>query len=49
MATLVEMLLDAASNKGDFDLIADYAAAIPVEVVRNMFRVPRADRGPLRD
>ncbi|MED5360713.1 MAG: cytochrome P450, partial [Pseudomonadota bacterium] len=49
MATLVEMLLDAASNKGDFDLIADYAAAIPVEVVRNMLRVPHADRGPLRD
>ncbi len=49
MATLVEMLLDAASNRDDFDLIADYAAAIPVEVVRNMLRVPHADRGPLRD
>ena len=49
MATLVEKLLDAASNKGDVDLIADYAAAIPVEVVGNMLGVPHADRGPLRD
>ena len=43
MATLVEMLLDAASNKGDFDLIADYAAAIPVEVVGNVLGVPYAE------
>ena len=49
MATLVEMLLDAASNKGDFDLIADYAATIPVEVVGNVLGVPHADRGPLHD
>ena len=49
LATLVEKLLDAASDKGDFDLIADYAAAIPVEVVGNMLGVPHADHGPLRD
>ena len=49
MITLVEKLLDAASNKGDVDLIADYAAAIPVDVVGNMLGVPHADRKPLRD
>lgn len=49
LATLVEKLLDAASDEGDFDLIADYAAAIPVEVVGNMLGVPHADRGTLRD
>ena len=45
---LVEGLLDKAEQKGEFDLIDDYAAAIPVEVIGNLLRVPHADRGPLR-
>ena len=49
LAALVERLLDEAQEKGSFDLIADIAAAIPVEVVGNMLGVPHADRGPLRD
>lgn len=49
LAALVERLLDEAQEKGSFDLIADYASAIPVEVVGNMLGVPHADRGPLRD
>ena len=32
----------------DVDLISDYAAAVPVEVIGNLLRVPREDRGPLR-
>jgi len=49
LAALIEKLLDLAAQKEAFDLIADYAAAIPVEVVGNMLGVPHADRGPLRD
>jgi cytochrome P450 len=32
----------------EVDLIRDYAAAVPVEVIGNLLRVPREDRGPLR-
>ncbi len=49
IAGLVERLLDAAEARGGMDLIADFAAAVPVEVICNMLGVPRADRGPLRD
>ena len=49
LAALIERLLDQAEEKGAFDLIADYASAIPVEVVGTMLGVPRADRGPLRN
>ena len=31
------------------DLIADLAAAVPVEVIGNLLAVPREERGPLRD
>ena len=49
LVALIERLLDAAEEKGHFDLISDYASAIPVEVVGNMLGVPHADRGPLRE
>lgn len=45
---LVDGLLDAMQDKGRFDLIDDFAAQIPVEVIGNLLAVPRADRGPLR-
>ena len=32
----------------EVDLIVDFAAAVPVEVIGNLLRVPRQDRGPLR-
>ena len=31
------------------DLIADYASAIPVEIIGNLLGVPKAERGPLRN
>ena len=46
--TLVDALLDRMEAKRDVDLICDYAAAVPVEVIGNLLRVPREDRGPLR-
>src|SRR5437588_3875597 len=45
---LVARLLDAAERKGRFDLIADFAAAIPVEVIGNLLAVPHDERGKLR-
>jgi cytochrome P450 len=48
VVALVDKLLDRMEGQRRFDLIADYAAAIPVEVIGNLLRVPRDDRGPLR-
>ena len=36
-------------EKGSADLIADLAAAVPIEVIGNLLAVPREERGPLRD
>ena len=36
------------ADRGDVDLIEDYAAAIPIEIIGNLLGVPHADRGPLR-
>ena len=48
LEALVERLLDGMQAKGRADLIEDFAAAIPVEVIGNLLDVPLADRGPLR-
>ncbi|MGB9368116.1 MAG: cytochrome P450 [Xanthobacteraceae bacterium] len=48
LATLVDRLLDAIEEKGRADLIENFAAAIPVEIIGNLLGVPHADRGPLR-
>lgn len=48
LEAFVERLLDDIEARGRFDLIADYAAAIPVEIVSNLLRVPREEREPLR-
>ena len=45
---LIEGLLGQLQERGHFDLIEDFAAAIPVEVIGNLLRVPHAERGPLR-
>jgi cytochrome P450 len=49
VVALVDTLLGALRERGRFDLIADFAAAIPVEVIGNLLRIPREERGPLRD
>ena len=48
LGALVDRLLDAMERRGRADLIEDFAAAIPVEIVGNLLGVPHADRGPLR-
>ena len=48
LIALVERLLDRLAAKGDVDLIEDYAAAIPIEVIGNLLDVPHGEREPLR-
>ena len=48
LVALVDRLIDAIVAKGRADLIEDFAAAIPVEIIGNLLGVPHADRGPLR-
>jgi cytochrome P450 len=46
---LVDGLLDAIAAKGVCELIEDFAASIPIEVIGNLLDVPHDERGPLRD
>src|SRR5215212_11200150 len=50
---LVDRLLDSLGAKrkvkGKVDLIDDFAAAIPIEVIGNLLDVPEDEREPLRD
>ncbi len=46
---LVERLLDDGAAHGRIDLIADFAAAIPVQLIGDMLGIPQDERGPLRD
>jgi cytochrome P450 len=48
LVSIVEGLLDTMAARRDVDLIADFAAAIPVEIIGNLLRVPADERGPLR-
>ena len=52
LVRLVGQLLDRMAKKEaageSVDLIADFAAAIPIEIIGNLLDIPQADRGPLR-
>jgi cytochrome P450 len=45
---LVDRLLEGLATRGEVDLIADFAAAIPIEVIGNLLGVPIDEREPLR-
>ncbi|MBB1093712.1 cytochrome P450 [Rhodopseudomonas palustris] len=49
LIALVDRLLDRMEAKGTVDLIEDFAAAIPIEVIGNLLGIPHDERGPLRD
>ncbi|HYF16562.1 MAG TPA: cytochrome P450 [Ramlibacter sp.] len=49
LVTLVDGLLDRIQARGGGDLIEDFAAAIPVEIIGNLLGVPHEERGPLRE
>jgi len=40
---------DKIAAKGNFELIGDFASAIPVQVIGNLLDVPMEEREPLRD
>ena len=46
---LVDRLLDRAAQRGAIDLIADLAAAIPLQLIGDMLGIPDRERGRLRD
>ncbi|HWA91707.1 MAG TPA: cytochrome P450 [Rhizomicrobium sp.] len=48
LAPKLEALVARLLDRGIEDGIADFAAAIPVEVIGDLLAVPDADRGPLR-
>jgi cytochrome P450 len=48
VASLVDRLLTRMEAEGAVDLIEHFAAAIPVEVIGNLLRVPHSERNPLR-
>jgi cytochrome P450 len=45
---VVDTLLDRIETNGRADLITDFAAAIPVEIIGNLFGIPHDEREPLR-
>jgi cytochrome P450 len=49
LIALVDGLLHAIAKQRRFDLIGDFAAAIPIEVIGNLLDVPHDERAPLRD
>ncbi|MGJ4918828.1 cytochrome P450 [Bradyrhizobium sp. SZCCHNR3003] len=49
LIALVDGLLDRIAAKDRFELIEDFAAAIPIEVIGNLLGVPHEERAPLRD
>ncbi len=48
LARLVDALLERMAGLPEVDLIDDFAARIPVDVIGNLLDVPQAERGPLR-
>jgi cytochrome P450 len=48
LVQLVDTLLDRMQAQGGGDLVEDFAAAIPVEIIGNLLNVPHQDREPLR-
>ena len=49
LIALIDRLLDVLAEKGRAELIADFASAIPVQVIGNLLDVPSEEREPLRD
>jgi cytochrome P450 len=49
VAALVDRLLERMQDLDAPDLIADFAARIPLEVIGNLLDVPHDERAPLRD
>jgi cytochrome P450 len=48
LEALIDSLIEKLAEKGEVDLIEDFASQIPIEVIGNLLDVPHAERGPLR-
>ena len=48
LVAVVDSLLDQIDSTGKADLIADFATAIPIEMIGNLLAIPHEQRGPLR-
>jgi cytochrome P450 len=48
VARLVDALLDRAAAAGGFEVVDDFAAALPVALIGDMLGVPTDEREPLR-
>jgi cytochrome P450 len=48
LIAVIDRLLERIAAKGKVDLIAEFASAIPVEVIGNLLGVPHEERKPLR-
>ncbi len=46
---LVDHLIDKLEASRQFDLVEDFASAIPINVVGNLLGIPVEERGPLRE
>jgi cytochrome P450 len=46
---LVDRLLDNAAARGTVDMIGEFAAAIPVQLIGDLLGIPDDERGPLRN
>lgn len=49
LTALVDRLLDAMAARGRVDLIGEFAAAIPIDVIGNLLAIPVPERAPLRN
>jgi cytochrome P450 len=45
----VDTRLEAIAEQGEFDVIADFASPLPVQLIGDMLGIPEGDRAPLRD
>ena len=48
IAALVETLLERAAAQGGMDVVDDFAAAVPVQLIGDMLGIPGTEREPLR-
>jgi len=48
VVALVDRLIDGMRQRREADIVEDFAAQIPVEVISNLLDVPRGEREPLR-
>jgi len=45
---LIDKLLDDIEDQNSVDMISDFAARIPIEVIGNLLNIPQDERAPLR-